>query len=99
MNNIQDYATFAREMDKMYNESSFREQSLITRAFRDKDNANFERYSQERQMLQDLIEQVSSSDNHKDMSDNDKEMFAHTITYLSDKGIDFNDNQAVVDAL
>lgn len=99
MNNIQDYATFAREMDKMYNESSFREQSLITRAFRDKDNANFERYSQERQMFQDLIEQVSSSDNHKDMSDNDKEMFAHTITYLSDKGIDFNDNQAVVDAL
>lgn len=99
MNNIQDYATFAREMDKMYNESSFREQSLITRAFRDKDNANFERYSQERQMLQDLIEQVSSSDNHKGMSDNDKEMFAHTITYLSDKGIDFNDNQAVVDAL
>lgn len=99
MNNIQDYATFAREMDKMYNESSFREQSLITRAFRDKDNANFERYSQERQMLQDLIEQVSSSDNHKDMSDNDKEMFAHTITYLSDKGIDFNDNQAVVNAL
>lgn len=99
MSNIQDYATFAREMDKMYNESSFREQSLITRAFRDKDNANFERYSQERQMLQDLIEQVSSSDNHKDMSDNDKEMFAHTITYLSDKGIDFNDNQAVVSAL
>lgn len=99
MNNIQDYATFAREMDKMYNESSFREQSLITRAFKDKDNANFERYSQERQMLQDLIEQVSSSDNHKDMSDNDKEMFAHTITYLSDKGIDFNDNQAVVNAL
>ena len=99
MNNIQDYATFAREMDKMYNESSFREQSLITRAFKDKDNANFERYSQERQMLQDLIEQVSSSDNHKNMSDNDKEMFAHTITYLSDKGIDFNDNQAVVDAL
>ena len=99
MNNIQDYATFAREMDKMYNESSFREQSLITRAFKDKDNANFERYSQERQMLQDLIEQVSSSDNHKGMSDNDKEMFAHTITYLSDKGIDFNDNQAVVDAL
>ncbi len=99
MNNIQDYATFAREMDKMYNESSFREQSLITRAFRDKDNANFERYSQERQMLQDLIEQVSSSDNHKDMSDNDKEMFAHTITYLSDKGIDFNDNQAVINAL
>lgn len=99
MNNIQDYATFAREMDKMYNKSSFREQSLITRAFRDKDNANFERYSQERQMLQDLIEQVSSSDNHKDMSDNDKEMFAHTITYLSDKGIDFNNNQAVVNAL
>lgn len=99
MNNIQDYATFAREMDKMYNESSFREQSLITRAFRNKDNANFERYSQERQMLQDLIEQVSDSDNHKNMSDNDKEMFAHTITYLSDKGIDFNDNQAVVNAL
>lgn len=99
MNNIQDYATFAREMDKMYNESSFREQSLITRAFRDKDNANFERYRQERQMLQDLIEQVSDSDNHKDMSDNDKEMFAHTITYLSDKGVNFNDNQAVVDAL
>lgn len=99
MNNIQDYATFAREMDRMYNESSFREQSLITRAFRDRDNANFERYSQERQMLQDLIEQVSDSDNHKNMSDNDKEMFAHTITYLSDKGIDFNDNQAVVDAL
>ena len=100
MNNIQDYATFAREMDKMYNESSFREQSLVTRAFRDRsNNPNFERYSQERQMLQDLIEQVSSSEQHKNMSDNDKEMFAHTITYLSDRGVDFNDNQAVVDAL
>lgn len=99
MNNIQDYATFAREMDKMYNESSFREQSLITRAFKHRDNANFERYSQERQMLQDLVEQVSSSEQHKNMSDNDKEMFAHTITYLSDKGVDFQDNQAVVDAI
>lgn len=100
MNNIQDYATFAREMDKMFNESSFREQSLVTRAFRDRsDNPNFKRYSQERQMLQDLIEQVSSSEQHKNMSDNDKEMFAHTITYLSDRGVDFNDNQAVVNAL
>lgn len=99
MSNIQDYATFAREMDKMYNESSLREQSLISNAFKGKDNENFERYKKERQMLYDLIEQVSSSEEHKNMSDNDKEMFAHTITYLSDKGVDFNNNQEVVDAL
>lgn len=99
MNNIQNYADFAREMDKMYRESSGREQMLITNAFRDKNNANFERYTNERQMLQDLIEQVTDSEQHKNMSTNDKEMFAHTITYLSNKGVDFNNNQAVVEAL
>lgn len=99
MNNIQNYADFAREMDKMYRESSGREQMLITNAFRDKNNANFERYTNERQMLQDLIEQVTDSEQHKNMSTNDKEMFAHTITYLSNKGVDFNNNQAVVESL
>lgn len=99
MSNIQNYADFAREMDKMYRESSGREQLLITNAFRDKNNANFERYTKERKMLQDLIEQVTDSEQHKNMSTNDKEMFAHTITYLSNKGVDFNDNQAVVEAL
>lgn len=99
MNNIQNYADFAREMDKMYRESSGREQMLITNAFRDKNNANFERYTNERQMLQNLIEQVTDSEQHKNMSTNDKEMFAHTITYLSNKGVDFNNNQAVVEAL
>lgn len=99
MNNIQNYADFAREMDKMYSESSGREQMLITNAFRDKNNTNFERYTNERQMLQDLIEQVTDSEQHKNMSTNDKEMFAHTITYLSNKGVDFNNNQAVVEAL
>lgn len=99
MSNIQDYPTFAKEMDRMFNESSGREQSLITNAFKDKGYSNYERYVKDRKLLQDLIEQVSISEKHKDMSDNDKEMFAHTITYLSNKGVNFENNQAVIDAV
>ena len=96
---IEDYSKFAREMDKLYSEGSLREQSLITRGLRDKGNINFERYSQDRDLIQGMVEHVAESDKFKELSNNDADMLVHTLTYLTDKGVDLKDASQVVEAM
>lgn len=99
LNSMTEYKPFAREMDKLFREGTTREQELITKAFKNNGNANYEKYVGERNLIQGLINQVVTSDEFKDMSDNDADMFLHTITYLSDKGVDFSNGTDVVEAL
>lgn len=96
---IEDYSKFAREMDKLYGEGSLREQSLITRGLRDNGNINFERYSQDRDLIQGMVEHVAESDKFKELSNNDADMLVHTLTYLTDKGVDLRDASQVVETM
>lgn len=99
INNMTDYKSFAKEMDKLFKNGSSREQTLVTRALKKNGNANYEKYVAERNLIQGLIEQVATSDEFKDISDNDADMFIHTITYLSDNGVDLSSGTDVVNAL
>lgn len=99
LNNTQEYSSFARELDRVFNEGTTREQAILTREFRRNNNANFDRYVSERNMIQGLVDHVVESDEFADLSDNDADMFVHTLTYLSNKGVDLNNESDVVAAL
>lgn len=99
LNDIQDYSSFARELDRVFNEGTTREQAILTREFRRNNNANFERYVNERNMIQGLVDHVVESEQFADLSDNDADIFVHTLTYLSNKGVDLNNETDVVNAL
>lgn len=88
LSQITDYSQFARELDKIYDTSSQREQRLIESALRRNYNENFARYEQQRTALGNLIGQIMEDEYFNDMDENDVNMFMHTLTYLSDKGID-----------
>ena len=87
LSQITDYTQFARELDKIYDTSSQREQMLIESALRRDYNENFARYEQQRTALGNLVGQIVEDEYFDDMDENDVNMFMHTLTYLSDKGI------------
>lgn len=99
LSQITDYTQFARELDKIYDTSSQREQRLIESALRRDYNENFARYEQQRTALGNLVGQIVEDEYFDDMDENDVNMFMHTLTYLSDKGIDVTNSEEGRNAL
>ena len=94
LSQITDYAQFARELDKIYDTSSQREQALIESTLRRSNNENFARYEQQRTTLNNLVMQIMEDEYFNDMDENDVNLFRHTLTYLSDRGVDISDSDA-----
>ena len=94
LSQITDYAQFARELDKIYDTSTQREQALIESALRRNNNENFARYEQQRTTLNNLVMQILEDEYFNDMDENDVNLFIHTLTYLSDRGVDISDSDA-----
>ena len=99
LSQIADYTQFARELDKIYDTSSQREQRLIESALRRNANENFARYEQQRTALGNLVGQIMEDEYFDDMDENDVNMFMHTLTYLSDRGIDATNSEEGINAL
>lgn len=96
---ISDYKDFALEMDKLMDNGSPREQRLIINALSKSNNANYVRYQSDRKTLEGLFNQVVNDDAFKDIDANDADMFALSLQYLSNNGVDLNDENAVVNSL
>lgn len=96
---ISDYKDFALEMDKLMDNGSPREQRLIINALSKSNNSNYERYKNDRKTLEGLFNQVVNDDAFKDIDANDADMFALSLQYLSNNGVDLNDENAVVNSL
>lgn len=92
LSQITDYTQFARELDKIYDNSTQREQALIESALRRNNNENFARYEQQRTTLNNLVMQILEDEYFNDMDENDINLFMHTLTYLSDKGADISNS-------
>lgn len=92
LSQITDYTQFARELDKIYDNSTQREQALIETALRRNNNENFARYEQQRTTLNNLVMQILDDEYFNDMDENDVNLFMHTLTYLSDKGVDISNS-------
>ena len=99
LSSTEDYNAFANQMDDIYDNSSMREQALITRALSKAENPMFERYKADRQELSDLMEQIVKDEDYSQLEDNDKALFASTLSFLKNHGVDLNDTDAVVAAL
>lgn len=92
LSQITDYTKFARELDKIYDTSTQREQALIESALRRNNNENFARYEQQRTTLNNLVTQILEDEYFNDMDENDVNLFMHTLTYLSDRGVDISNS-------
>lgn len=92
LSQITDYTQFARELDKIYDTSTQREQALIESALRRNNNENFARYEQQRTTLNNLVMQILEDEYFNDMDENDVNLFMHTLTYLSDRGVDISNS-------
>lgn len=96
---IEDYKDFALKMDKLMDSGTPREQRLIINALSKSNNPNYERYQRDRKTLEGLFNQVVNDDAFKSIDANDADMFALSLQYLSNNGIDLDDENAVVNAL
>lgn len=89
LNNIEDYSEFAKEYDKFLNQASQLEISTVNSALKNSDNNNYKRFTDDRQELFKILDNLDKSDRLKDLNDNSKSLFVSSLTYLLDKGIDF----------
>lgn len=96
---ITDYRDFALEMDKLMDNGSPREQRLIINALSKSNNSNYERYKNDRKTLEGLFNQVVNDDAFKNIDANDADMLALSLQYLSNNGVNLNDENAVINSL
>lgn len=99
LNGVEDYNSFANEMDDIFDNSSMREQALVSRALSKSQNPMYERYKADRKELSDLMDQIVKDEDYMDLEDNDKTLFASTLSFLKNHGVNLNDNDSVVEAL
>ena len=99
LNSIQDYTQFADEMDKVLSDEGSRALAMIMRGLDNSKNENFARYKAAKKTTEDLFNKLASDDKFNDIDGNTADMFAHTVTYLNNQGVDLHDTNAVTEAL
>lgn len=99
LGNIQNYADFSAEMDKVLTSESPRAQRQIIRALENSGNENYQKYKESRKTLEEMFNKLTMDDKFADMDGNTADMFAHTVTYLTNNGVDLQNEDEVVSAL
>lgn len=96
-----DYATFARELDRINDSNDIVAANAAMSLLRDSSSGFLKRYDDERGRLSNLYKELGKGqvEAYNSLDDNQKSVFADTLRYLSNKGIDINDSNAVVTAL
>lgn len=96
-----DYATFARELDRINDSNDIVAANAAMSLLRDSSSGFLKRYDDERGRLSNLYKELGKGqvEAYNSLDDNQKSVFADTLRYLSNKGIDINDSDAVVTAL
>ena len=99
LENTEDYTKFSNEMDKILTGDSNREQAMIVRGLENSGNENYKRYKATQQTTEELFNKLVNEDKFNDLDGNTADMFAHTVTYLNNQGVDLQDTNAVTEAL
>lgn len=99
INNISNYKEFALELDKLIDNSSLREQRLIIKALSESGNTNYIKYQNDRKTIEGLLNQLIEDDAFKNIDANDADLFILSLQYLSNNGIDLNNESEVVNFL
>lgn len=100
-----DYDTFASEMDRLIAEGNVYERNTILKQL-DKDSqseeeqaSNYAKYKKSRQDIANIIEHATVEGGLSQLDSQDIHTFTNAITYLTHKGIDVRDEDAVTAAL
>lgn len=106
---IEDYEEFAQEMDKMLVEATEDEKRVILNQLnRDEEkreeglieeDSNFKRYRDSRNELARLLDSFAYTKRFQKMSSNEIGMLTHAVSYLTSKGIELDNYDAVLNAL
>ena len=107
INGIEDYNSFAQEMDKLLVDGNPTEKQTILAQLRREEkaaeergeNTNFGKYLKQRQEIADIVSHAVKGETLSKLSGNDIDMFVHALTYVTERGIDVHDNNAIVAAL
>lgn len=96
-----DYVTFARELDRINDSNDIVAANAAMSLLRDSSSVFLKRYDDERGRLSNLYKELGKGqvEAYNSLDDNQKSVFADTLRYLSNKGIDINDSDTVVTAL
>ena len=104
---IEDYDTFAREMDKLITEGTVYERNTILKQM-EKDasvqseegtESKFARYKRSRQEIADIIKQASTEGQLNNLNGQAIHEFINAVSYLTHKGVDIHNGDAVTNAL
>ena len=94
LNNITDYPTFRKDLDKAFQDSSIEERIMISDIL--KDNSNFNRFKQDNKVLEGLFDQLELNENFNNLDTNNKHLLMTAMQYLTNEGVNpSNINDAV----
>lgn len=97
LNEVTDYASFVRSLDKAYRESDFNERNVIRNIL--KDNSNYNRYIEDNKKLEGMFDQLETNDKFKDLTENDRSLIMTSMQFLTDKGISPTNREQALNAL
>ena len=93
------YAEFAQELSRIFNEAPVEEKKAATRVLNSANSAYYARYKEANDIRKNIYGRLVNNEAFNKLSDNDKNLLSNTIDYLVDKGVDLDDNNAIVEAL
>lgn len=104
---IEDYTQFAQALDKLFTNASNAERRTILEQLQkeSQENANagvqdnFNKYLNDRQRVADILKRGSIVNNLKNLSSDDIGLFTRAIAYLTEKGVNLSNVDAVVNTL
>lgn len=99
LNKIENYSDFAKEYDKFLNQGSQVEIFTVNSALKNAENSNYKKFSEDRQELIKIIDNLDKSDRLNTLDDNSKALFVSALTYLVDNGVDFNNTDEAISQL
>lgn len=97
--NTKTYGEFAREISRIFSEEPEADRQAATRVLNSANSAYFARYKESNNTLQSVYSRLGKNEAFNKLDEGDKNLFTNTLEYLVERGVDIEDNNAVVDAL
>ena len=94
-----DYTTFAHELDKITSSNNESEKRAAISVLIDKNNPMMQKYQEEKVAVEKIHKGLDENENYNKLDQNDQDLFINTLHYLSNKGINLQDQNAVAEAL
>jgi hypothetical protein len=97
INAIEDYKEFAKTLDNVLKTTDVRASRVLFKTL--KDNDNYARWKEQHDTVERLIKTISENRSFQKLDGNTKDLFAISLGYLYENGVDLNNESEVLEAL